>query len=314
MPYFADALQPFPMESLVWRWDWEALEGEEDREELFDIHKALETDRLVDASRETGRLYRLCWRYHPDIRAVERCVKAGADVLFEHPRGTRLLHSLLSAGAVDRVRVCLEHSPRSLDFRLRSEAGTVLFHLCEPHLKAEDVGSLLELLLQRMMRGQCLLQTATPPREEQNEREESIDSNNSRSSGPTTANPIHHNEDDNDDVDHLPRVASATPPPPASSSLSPRDTAVDWDWRDDGGKDFLALAASRRRLSVVWPLLRRYRVPYYQHLLDSFEGGRIPLYTALSQTDWAQLTEEEQACFDLRIPIQRFDPHRDYNV
>lgn len=76
MPYFGDQTTPIPLR-IVWRWDWEAL-GEENQREF----RLPPPGQVLEASRATGRLWAQLYKKAPDAATIAACVADGADVLF----------------------------------------------------------------------------------------------------------------------------------------------------------------------------------------------------------------------------------------
>lgn len=67
---------------------------------------------------------------------------------------------------------------------------------------------------------------------------------------------------------------------------------VDWSVKDSKGHDFLSWEAFRGRLSLVWPILKERRVPYFMEYAE-----KIPLTLKVFVKDWNALPKSEQDRF-----------------
>eukprot|EP00796_Vickermania_ingenoplastis_P001263 gene1263-721_t len=89
---------------------------------------------------------------------------------------------------------------------------------------------------------------------------------------------------------------------------------VDWSLLDADGRDILALAAERQELSVVWPLLKAKRIPYYMkrdlaypenHRADSAqheESLRLLVNAKVCKADWESLSRCDRRRLKLQEP------------
>eukprot|EP00796_Vickermania_ingenoplastis_P001876 gene1875-biopygen1543 len=127
--YFADQTEPIPLTPMVWAADWAALGPEE--QQCFNKDEAV----YMDADAATSRLCVACFRYpEPDYAAVDECVSAGADVMFDLVFSQPLLNSVLWDGSVKLVEALLR-TPRRIDFSKESHLlGTPLHFITQPWL------------------------------------------------------------------------------------------------------------------------------------------------------------------------------------
>eukprot|EP00796_Vickermania_ingenoplastis_P005287 gene5287-3792_t len=70
---------------------------------------------------------------------------------------------------------------------------------------------------------------------------------------------------------------------------------VDWRFKDEDGHDFISYAANYRKLSVLWPLLKKAQLPAYQ-----IRGtGVIQISLPADRNDWEKLVDD-QRFFELK--------------
>eukprot|EP00796_Vickermania_ingenoplastis_P001878 gene1877-biopygen1545 len=148
--YFADQTEPIPLTPMVWAADWAALGPEE--QQCFNKDEAV----YMDADAATSRLCVACFRYpEPDYAAVDECVSAGADVMFDLVFSQPLLNSVLWDGSVKLVEALLR-TPRRIDFSKESHLlGTPLHFITQPWLGVQkktpqEIRQLLYLVLDRL--------------------------------------------------------------------------------------------------------------------------------------------------------------------
>lgn len=122
LPAYADLLDPLPLSSRVWQWDWERLSVE-------DRKCFAPPSTLVVANEPTATLFKMSASDFPVLSLVQECVQQGADVLFHPPDSYwPILHRFLFAGEVDCVAACME-SPQSIDFTVVDRYKCTPLHL-----------------------------------------------------------------------------------------------------------------------------------------------------------------------------------------
>lgn len=153
MPYYGDKTVPIEL-GWVWRWDWEGLDEEEQKEFRVD------PDKIVDASRATGQLFKRFFDERgPDTEEVRQLVRDGADVMADRYRGSfPILIRLVWVASTACVLALLEEltQPLRLDKvgwseeQLKSEFGRGLqANDYRPIEEREVLWSALEEHLQR---------------------------------------------------------------------------------------------------------------------------------------------------------------------
>lgn len=82
------------------------------------------------------------------------------------------------------------------------------------------------------------------------------------------------------------------------------------EWGNENGDEdelFLNNAGLHHRLSLFWPVVKN-RVPYFRERIGN---GAIPIVDDVFSFDWAQLSSEDQACFELENGV--LDPSESLN-
>lgn len=146
VPYFADQCQGIAL-SLVWEWDWMALEEKERSFFCLEPHTV-----MVAADRVTGQLCNQCREEDPDVDMVRRLVEEGADVLFLDPmRHDVPLLYFLKSGKLPCVEACLQ-TARGIDFTAAVVPTLRPLECCffDFYSDDHDFSLLLECLLARL--------------------------------------------------------------------------------------------------------------------------------------------------------------------
>lgn len=71
---------------------------------------------------------------------------------------------------------------------------------------------------------------------------------------------------------------------------------IDWGKKDGWGHTFIARAAHYQRLSLFWPIIKKWKVTYF---CGVGKKAILPAGTRVWKWDWEALGEAEQACFTL---------------
>lgn len=147
MPFFDDRDTPISL-SLVWQWDWEALEEEERVQ--FTI---AEPNGVIRASASTSRLMQMCYMGCLDATMIAACVAEGAELQFNDRLSAAPLHWILQndqSADFKAIRACFATSQR-IDFTKRDCSGNALLSKIFDLTRADNhVAAVLDLVIDRL--------------------------------------------------------------------------------------------------------------------------------------------------------------------
>lgn len=297
MPVFADRTRPLPLPA-VWQDEWEDLNHRAAEKVSFSHPHCLalppeEDDMVLMADRPTARLWKLSFFWDRRIEEVLECLAEGANPMFEV--GASILEQFVLAEDLAAVRACLVHSRHRIPL---VHIPSVEFSM-NPTIDHDDEHDFYDV-----HESVCVVldQWSENTKKNKNQQQGSAEE-------PSAA------------IVRLFLQYLFSPTFQACCAFTPEDhttekTTSSAKVQKQASNALLTAAAERGKLFVTWEMIKTMgdALPYFADMIKQAKHASRPpieLLSTIHQSDWMQLSEEDQALFLLlNDPFEEDDDRR----